>query len=113
MIALGSRRSWRIATSPEACRTGADRSAERGGSRHAFGHAPGGLRQGDGLAVAGTVRGRGCRRLLRDKSRLPGKTPLPKAVVERVVELTLGEPPGEATHWSGRAMAAAAGISLR
>ena len=31
--------------------------------------------------------------LLRDKSRPPGKTPLAKAVVERVVELTLGEPP--------------------
>ena len=51
--------------------------------------------------------------LLRDKSRPPGKAPLAKAVVERVVELTLGEPPGEATHWTGRAMAAAAGISLR
>jgi transposase len=51
--------------------------------------------------------------LLHDKSRPPGRTPLPKRVVERVVELTLGEPPGEATHWTGRAMAAAAGISLR
>ncbi len=51
--------------------------------------------------------------LLRDKSRPPGKTPLARTVVERVVELTLGEPPGEATHWSGRAMAEAAGISLR
>jgi transposase len=51
--------------------------------------------------------------LLRDKSRPPGRTPLPRAVVEKVVELTLGEPPGEATHWTGRAMAAAAGISLR
>ncbi|MGH8623247.1 MAG: IS630 family transposase [Burkholderiales bacterium] len=51
--------------------------------------------------------------LRRDKSRPPGRTPLPKAVVERVVELTLGEPPGEATHWTGRAMAMAAGISLR
>ena len=30
--------------------------------------------------------------LLQDKSRPPGKTPLPKAVVERVVDLTLGEP---------------------
>jgi transposase len=51
--------------------------------------------------------------LLRDKSRPPGKAPLAAAVVERVVELTLGEPPGEATHWTGRAMAEAAGISLR
>jgi transposase len=30
-----------------------------------------------------------------------------------VVELTLGEPPGEATHWTGRAMAKATGVSLR
>ena len=51
--------------------------------------------------------------LLRDKSRPPGKAPLPRAVVERVVDLTLGEPPGEATQWTGRAMAGAVGISLR
>jgi transposase len=51
--------------------------------------------------------------LLQDKSRPPGKAALPQAVVERVVDLTLGEPPGEATHWSGRAMAAVAGIALR
>jgi transposase len=51
--------------------------------------------------------------LLRDKSRPPGRPPLSKVVVERVVELTLAEPPGEATHWTGRAMAKAAGISLR
>ena len=30
-----------------------------------------------------------------------------------MVKQTLGVPPGEATHWSGRAMAAAAAISLR
>ncbi|MGH3924591.1 MAG: IS630 family transposase [Pseudonocardiaceae bacterium] len=51
--------------------------------------------------------------LLRDKSRPPGQAPLAAAVVERVVDLTLGEPPGETTHWTGRAMAAAAAISLR
>src|SRR5262245_59135741 len=51
--------------------------------------------------------------LLQDKSRPPGKTPPPRAVVERVVDLTLGAPPSEATHWTGRAMAEAAGISLR
>jgi len=51
--------------------------------------------------------------LLRDKSRPPGKAPLPETTVARVLELTLGEPPGEATHWSGRMMAEAAGISLR
>ncbi|HEX8374545.1 MAG TPA: IS630 family transposase, partial [Geminicoccaceae bacterium] len=51
--------------------------------------------------------------LLRDKSRKPGKAPLGEATVRRVVALTCAEPPGEATHWTGRAMAAAAAISLR
>src|SRR4051794_38999550 len=50
--------------------------------------------------------------LLRDRTRPPGTPPLPGATVERVVELTRQEPPGEATHWTGRAMAKAAGISL-
>jgi transposase len=51
--------------------------------------------------------------LLRDKSRRPGKAPLGEATVRRVVALTCAEPPGEATHWTGRAMAAAAGSRLR
>jgi len=51
--------------------------------------------------------------LLRDKTRKPGKAPLPAETVARVVALTCGAPPGEATHWTGRAMAKAAGISLR
>ena len=51
--------------------------------------------------------------LLRDKTRKPGKAPTPEAIVRRVVALTCGEPPGEATHWTGRAMAKATGLSLR
>jgi transposase len=51
--------------------------------------------------------------LLRDKTRPPGTPPLPAATVRHVLDLTLGEPPGEATHWTGRMMAKAAGISLR
>jgi transposase len=51
--------------------------------------------------------------LLRDKTRKPGKPPIAPATVARVVALTCGAPPGEATHWTGRAMARAAGISLR
>src|SRR5271154_2074694 len=51
--------------------------------------------------------------LLHDKTRKPGLLPLPSALVDRVVKLTLAEPPGEATHWTGRAMAAACGLSLR
>src|SRR5215469_2125149 len=51
--------------------------------------------------------------LLRDMSRKPGLPPLPPALVDRVVALTLAEPPGETTHWTGRAMAATTGVSLR
>jgi len=51
--------------------------------------------------------------LLRDKTRPPGKPPLPAATVARVLALTCAEPPGEATHWTGRAMAKTVGISLR
>src|SRR3954468_18806040 len=50
--------------------------------------------------------------LLRDKTRPPGTPPLGGEVAERVVALALGEPPGETTHWTGRLMAKAAGISL-
>jgi hypothetical protein len=51
--------------------------------------------------------------LLRDKTRKPGKAPTPEPSVRGVVALTCGEPPGEATHWTGRAMAKASGLSLR
>jgi len=51
--------------------------------------------------------------LLRDKTRPPGKPPVPAATVAKVLALTCAEPPGEATHWTGRAMAGAVGISLR
>jgi transposase len=49
--------------------------------------------------------------LLRDKSRPPGIAPLPAEIVTRVVASTGEPPPGEATHWTVRAMAKAAGIS--
>ena len=51
--------------------------------------------------------------LLRDKTRKPGKPPLAPDTVQRVVDLALGPPPGETTHWTGRMLAQAAGISLR
>src|SRR5687768_340901 len=51
--------------------------------------------------------------LLRDATRKPGKAPLGDELVRRVVALTCAEPPGEATPWTGRMMAKAAGISLR
>jgi transposase len=50
--------------------------------------------------------------LLHDKTR-PSRIPkLDPAIAERVVALTIEEPPHEATHWTGAAMAEAAGVSV-
>ncbi len=51
--------------------------------------------------------------LLRDKTRKPGKPPLPLETVARVLALPCSNPPGSVTHWTGRAVAKAVGISLR
>jgi len=51
--------------------------------------------------------------LLRDKTRKPGKAPLAAATVQHVIDLVLGPPPGETTHWTGRMLAQSAGVSLR
>lgn len=50
--------------------------------------------------------------LLRDKTRKPGKVPLPPETVAQVLALPCSEPPGEVTHWTGRAVAKAVGSSL-
>jgi transposase len=51
--------------------------------------------------------------LLRDRTRPARIPPLERDVVDRVVALTLNEPPPrEATHWTGAMMAKAAGISV-
>ena len=54
----------------------------------------------------------GVEALLRDKTRPPGKPPVPTAMVAKVLALTCADPPGEVTHWTGRAMAEAVGLSL-
>ena len=51
--------------------------------------------------------------LLRDKTRKPGKAPIAAETTGRVVALTCTEPPHQATHWTGCAMATAMGLSLR
>ncbi|GAN81267.1 integrase [Acidocella aminolytica 101 = DSM 11237] len=51
--------------------------------------------------------------LLHDKTRKPGKMPLSATTIAKVLEPTCSESPGEATHWTGRAMARAFNISLR
>ena len=50
--------------------------------------------------------------LLRDKTRPSRKPPLSQETLLRVIGLTLGPPPGDATHWTSPAMAKAAGISV-
>ncbi len=49
--------------------------------------------------------------LLQDRTRPPGKPPFPEAIELKVVELTCSEPPGEVTHWTGRALAKVVGVS--
>jgi transposase len=51
--------------------------------------------------------------LLREATRKPGKAPVPADVVQQLIALTCAEPPGEATHWTGRAMARSMDVSLR
>ena len=51
--------------------------------------------------------------LLRDKTRKPGKASVPTNVIQQLIPLTCSEPPGEATHWTSRAMAKAMSVSLR
>jgi transposase len=50
--------------------------------------------------------------LLRDKTRPSRIAPLGAGVAERVVALTLTDPPAETTHWTGAMMAKATGISV-
>src|ERR1700740_23387 len=50
--------------------------------------------------------------LLRDKTRKPGKAPLPPKIVAKVLALPCSAPPRHATHWTGRAAATAAGGRL-
>jgi len=50
--------------------------------------------------------------LLRDKTRRSRIPPLGAQVAERVVSLTLADPPGETTHWTAGAMAKTVGISV-
>ena len=49
---------------------------------------------------------------MRDKTRPPRIAPLAQEVIDKVVALTATEPLHEASHWTGAAMAKAAGISV-
>jgi hypothetical protein len=57
-------------------------------------------------------RDEGAAGLWRDKTRRSRILPLSPEVAKRVVALTLASPPPTASHWTGSAMAKAAGISV-
>lgn len=66
--------------------------------------------------VSGAGRNGSCTKasmdgLLRDRSRPPGKAPVPPKHVAEIVRLTQAPPPHEATHWTLRAMAKVAGVA--
>jgi transposase len=50
--------------------------------------------------------------LLRDNTRRSRIAKLDPSIAQRVVALTMEEPPGETTHWTGAAMAKAVGVSI-
>lgn len=50
--------------------------------------------------------------LLCDKSRPPGKAPVPPKRVAEIVSLMQEAPPHEATHWTARAIAKAVGLAV-
>src|SRR3989442_10163025 len=74
-------------------------------------------RSGKAKPVVWTLHARfmveGVEGLLRDKTRPAGKPPLAAAIVRKVIDLVTGPPPGAATHWTGRMLAKAVGVSLR
>jgi transposase len=49
--------------------------------------------------------------LLRDRSRPPGKAPIPPERVAEIIRRTQEPPPHEATHWTLRAMARVVGVA--
>ena len=110
LIACAWRRSRPIGTACRSTRCGLGSSCIRPtGSRwRKWPRGPGsaGRRCGAGNSFANA----GVDALLRDQTRKP---PTADATVHQMVALTCSEPPGEAKHWTGRAMAQAMGLSLR
>jgi hypothetical protein len=79
-------------------------AAHRGRARH---------QSADGLALAATLRRGGCRWSASRQDAQARQAADRAEMVAGVVALTCAGPPHQATHWTGRAMAKAAGISLR
>jgi hypothetical protein len=113
------RRSWsavcvgsRSERSTEACLARLDRVAERRRGGHERDRARDRQVQDLRLALAGTLRRRGASKACCATRRgLRASRKLDPAFAQRVVALTM-EPPAEATHWTGAAMADAVGVSV-
>src|SRR5438132_2628048 len=97
----------------EACVASADRAAERRWGRHDGDPAADRQRQADDLALAGALHGRGGRRPAARGDPTGRQAAADPGGDRGVVAMTLAGPPGEATHWTGRVMAKAAGVSHR
>ena len=97
----------------KACVAGADHSGDGGGLRHGRDHAPRRRLETLRVALASALYARGGGRPVARQDAQARDT---AAAVEPIVAWSsspLAAPPGETTHWTGRAMAEARGISLR
>ena len=65
---------------------------------------------GPRLALASALAAQEWTGCLREGPAGPARRPLGRATVHRVLTLTCAEPPSQATHWTGRAMAKTAGL---
>ena len=113
-IASSWRRSWPIATGRRSMWRGHGSSWSRPSGwtwrRSPGGPESAGRRCGAGSSASPRPASTGC---CATRPGNPASRATPEAVVQRVVALTCAEPPGEATHWTGRLMAKATGLSLR
>ena len=86
-----------------------DRAGDRRRARHERDHAPDRQEQDAVWHWQERFASDGVGGLLLDKTRSSRIAPFGPEVGEKIIALTLAEPPGETTQWTGRAMAKAAG----
>ena len=77
---------------------GADYPGDGRGLRHGGDHAPGCVSKPCVWRWQRRFMEAGVDALLHDKTRKPGKAPVPEPIVAQLVERTLGAPPGETAH---------------
>src|SRR5260221_4402701 len=104
---------WRSDPAAEARPARPNRSVLGGSAAGASGGAPGRRQPSCGVALAAALRRCRSGRSVARQDPAAGETASADRTVAKVLALTCGEPPGEATHWTGRAMAKGVGLSLR